>query len=375
MHFTFTNIENRLIIKDLHEYVLSESALYAYIVSMKFAFLISAVAASPFSEWLRSEKANTYVSTGFLPCFGLMMPLVISDGRRTISLTSGTEFESEKVTLAELPSRDDMMRIRCGDLAYAFSLMPPVSFEMSKDVIETVAAPMIELLYRAVSLRSSNYDEWIAESQLIPQYASAKGPEDVPRNWYSRLGFSPFQVTEKEAERRLGATVGSNEADNCRDMKIPGLLGSLSAVSFWGSYVYVYLENLTLELRTYRNIGSLTCRQLMDVVGQINLSEGLPGDIFELRELLRDPTKLDDRITKSGAMALTLSDGSKLTRDQHSLSVFCRPGVIAKYSSGHLDYDDKPRDFYPVRDVVGLCSIMGAKLEKFNDMLDGLVSV
>jgi hypothetical protein len=268
-----------------------------------------------------------------------------------------------------------MMMIRCGDLAYAFSLMPPVSFEMSKDVLETVAAPMVELLYRAVSMRSSNYDEWIAESQLIPEYASAKGPEDIPRNWNSRLGFSPFHVSEKEAERRLAATVGSDEADNCRDMKIPGLQGSLCAVSNWGSYVFVYLEHLTLELRTHTDIGSLTCSQLMDIVGHIHLSEGLPADILELRELLRDPTKPDDRITKSGRMALTLLDGSKLTRDQHSLSVFCRPGVIAKYSSGHLDYEDKPRDFYPVHDVTGLCTIMRAKLEKFNDMLDGLVSV
>ena len=349
--------------------------IFLLLSQMKLFFLSSLVSASPFSDWLREEKANTYVSTGFLPCFGLKMPLVQSDGRRTISLRSSRELIAEEVTLGKIPTRDEMMKVRCGDVAFAFSKMNQVDFHMPKKELEHAAMPFIDLLYKAMSLRKSDYQAWIAASQLIPEYAAAQGPDDIRRNAFSLRGFTPFEVSREEAEIRLAARIGTEEAKHCRDMKIPGLIGTLSAEAKWMNRVEVYLENLTIEFRPQTNIGSLTCRQLMDVVSEMNLPEGFPEDIFELRELLRDPAERDDFITKSGGMSLTFSDGSKLLKSHHSLAVFCHRAVYVEYSSRHLEYEDKPWDFYPPVNITGLCVPMRRKFDKFDYMLSRLVSV
>ena len=304
------------------------------------------------------------------------MPWVTSDGQRTISLARNPLLYVDSVELARLPTRDEMMKIRCGDVAYAFSKMDPVDIDMSQDELKVAAMPLIGLLKTAASLRRSNYDEWFSQSQLIPAFASAKGPEDIARNRKFMLGYTPFEASREEAERRLVATIYSDEAVDCRDLRIPGLTGTLSVDAKWGNHVKVYLENVTVELRKQPdNIDSLTCRQLLDVVSQLNLLEELPADIFELRELLRDPAKPDDRITKGGSMTLRLVDDSRLIKTQHSLLLYCDPGVVAHYSSGHLEYEEKPRDFHPINDVTRLCNILRAKLELFQHLMSGLVDM
>lgn len=341
---------------------------------MKLFFLTSLVSATPFSDWLREEKANGYISASYFACYGLNMPLVNSD-REVISLVGSTGIGAPSVTLAKVKDGEDMSKIRCGDVAYALSKMDPVNVDMTEEELKTVTAPFLELLKTAAALRRSNYGEWIAQSQLNPEFAAAKGPEGIPFDYFSKLGYTPFEMAEEKAKKRLDARIDSADANGCRDLHVPGLEASIWARSGLFQFIDVYWRDIELELRPNTDIGSLTCRELLDVISQIDLLEGLPKDVFELRETLRDPSKSDDRTTKSGGFWVTLSDGSKIMSDAHSLDVFCRPFGKLSYSSANMEYEDKPRAFSPKWIVSEVCDVFITKVEKLDDMINGMVAV
>lgn len=341
---------------------------------MKFALLSSIAAATPFSDWLRTEKANAYLSSSYFACYGLKMPLVISDSGM-ISLVGSTGIRSPSVILATVKDREDMSKIRCGDVAYALSKMEPVNVDMTEEELKTATAPFVELLKTAAALRRSNYDEWIAQSQLNPEFAAAKGPEDIPFAYFTKLGFTRFEMAGEEAKKRLDARIDSADANGCRDLHIPDLEASIWARSGLMQLIDVYFRDIELELRPNAEIGRLTCRQLLDVISKMNLLEGLPNDIFELRETLRDPAKPDDRTTKSGGIRVTLSDGSKIMSDAHSLDVFCRPFGKLSYSSANMEYEEKPREFSPKWIVREVCDVFFKKIEKLDGMINGVFDV
>ena len=334
------------------------------LLRMKHFLLIASVAAAPFADWLRLEKANKYITIGLYPCLGLDMPIMVTDSRKRIYLTKSTDLMAERVELAKMETKHDLMKIRCGDVAYALGKMQAVSADMTREMLEKISAEFIDLVKEGSNLRRTNFVEWLTSSRLIDSFANAESLDEIPHSM-RHFDYTPFALPAKVAETRMNAKIGDKEsAQNCQYLRIPGMDATLRVDGWLVNHITIVWVDKSLQLRPKTSLAQFTCGQLVHAIAQLGtqITLGLPNNIFEMRRALRDDSRPDNYTRKAGGMSVTLNDESKVMGSQNSLSLFCRPGVVLTLSSAHLEYEDKPLDFAPIHDAKEACLPLLAKV-------------
>ena len=90
-----------------------------------------------------------------------------------------------------------------------------------------------------------------------------------------------------------------------------------------------------------------------------NLLNDLPRDILGLREMIREKRVPDTLEGKSNAAMVKLDGNGYVATDPNSVYIRCGPLMV--YSSAHLEYEDKPRNFKVSLQQDDLCKLLKEK--------------